>query len=218
MIAYVLENIREYIEIHLQSAGQNNWDHAWLGAIDRDGQESEGIYISLLRIEEETTTKKQTTFYRTDKNSGYYAHPEVNVNLYILISSYIQDYTTSLHQLSIVIQALNQVQELTAPHEAESVRETQEKALETKAEKVRKFMQTLSIEMLSLNAEQHNSLWQTLCGKMQPSVCYKVRMITINDKNNKEAALVQKVQLKGKLHVSPGPSGNVLPDEGNIIT
>jgi hypothetical protein len=46
----------------------------------------------------------------------------------------------------------------------------------------------------SPTAEQWNSMWQTLGGKVVPSVLYKVRMITISAiSSNKEAKLVEEV-------------------------
>ena len=210
MIAYVLENIRKYIEANLKRTEMNvdGWNTVKLGAIEKDGQEAPGVYITLIRIEEEAAAKRPMAFHRSETDA-YYANPDVNLNLYILISSQLQDYCISLDQLSKVIGILNGIQDLrslTPPSGEEDGKTTE--TPENKVDNVRRFMQTLSMEMQSLSAEQHNSLWQTLGGKMLPSVCYKVRMITISDETNRlAAALIGKggIRLDGEVKIaSPG--------------
>lgn len=139
-----------------------------LAPIEKDGQkEGEDIVITLLRIEEETSRKPQNAFrYAVDEHDGRKkvvsknVNPDVCLNLYVLISSHAQDYETAIAQISDVIYWMNNINYNDGTNEI-----------------VKNGMQ---LELQSLSAEQHNSMWQTLGGMMVPSVVYKVRMVTIS--------------------------------------
>ena len=168
-----LNTIQNYLNKKLKAV-DNNWQ-VKLGPIEKEGQSEEGLLITLVRIEEETSTKKQTAFHRTSKTSGYYANPDVCANLFILISSHAS-YEIALKQINDTIYYLNSIYR----YEEDS----------NFSDEIKK----LSIELQSPTAEQWNSMWQTLGGKVVPSVLYKVRMITISAiSSNKEAKLVKEV-------------------------
>lgn len=171
-----LNTIQNYLSKKLKAV-DNNWQ-VKLGPIEKEGQTEEGLLITLVRIEEETSTKKQTAFHRTSKTSGYYANPDVCANLYILISSHAS-YEIALKQINDTIYYLNSIY----PDD----------------NNISDEIKKLSIELQSPTAEQWNSLWQTLGGKVVPSVLYKVRMITISAiSSNKEAKLVERVYVDEK--------------------
>ncbi|MBR5373642.1 MAG: DUF4255 domain-containing protein [Paludibacteraceae bacterium] len=138
-----------------------------LAPIEKEGQgEGEDIVITLLRIEEETSRKQQSPFrYAVDERDGKKkvvsknVNPDVCLNLYVLITSHAQKYDTALAQISDVIYWMNNINYEDASNEISA--------------------NSLQVELQSLTSEQHNSMWQTLGGKMVPSVVYKVRMVTI---------------------------------------
>ena len=182
MIESTLENIRKYLEMKFKEAGRDDWK-VRLDTIDKDGDVESALYITLLRIEEETSLKKQNMFHRTDSKEGYYAAPDLCVNLYVLISAHAENYNTGLMQISTTMSILNTIYDFAYVDEDEA----KEKETDQKT-KVFAAMQELSIELQSLTAEQNNSLWQTLGCKVVPAVCYKVRMLTISDNTNRVAA------------------------------
>lgn len=144
-----------------------------IGPIEKEGQVEKNLLITLVRAEEETSVKKQTAFHRISETSGYYANPDVCLNLYILISSHAS-YDIALRQINNTIYFLNSIY----PDD----------------KKLSEDIRNLSIELQSPNAEQWNSMWQTLGGKVVPSVLYKVRMITISAiSSDKEAKLIEHV-------------------------
>ncbi len=138
-----------------------------LAPIEKEGQgEGEDIVITLLRVEEETSRKQQSPFrYAVDERDGKKkvvsknVNPDVCLNLYVLITSHAQNYGTSLAQISDVIYWMNNINYKDDSNEISA--------------------NSLQVELQSLTSEQHNSMWQTLGGKMVPSVVYKVRMVTI---------------------------------------
>lgn len=170
-----LTTIKNYLK---QKFGQQKHSLGWeveLGPIEKEGQAEKALFITLVRTEEETSVKQPTAQLRMNDEGKkrFYANPDVCINLYILISSYA-DYGLALQQINDTIYYLNSIY----PDDVSISEE----------------MRKLSIELQSPTAEQWNSMWQTLGGKVVPSVLYKVRMITISAiSSNKEAKLVEHV-------------------------
>ena len=156
-----LNTIKNYLK---QKFGQQKYSLGWeveLGPIEKEGQVEKSLFITLVRSEEETSVKQPNAQLRVDAGDKkhYYVNPDVCLNLYILISSHAE-YGLALQQIHDTIYYLNSIY----PDDASISEE----------------MRRLSIELQSPTAEQWNSLWQTLGGKVVPSVLYKVRMITIS--------------------------------------
>jgi len=175
-----LNTIKSYLEQKFITAGCN-WQ-VKLGPIEKEGQAEEDLLITLLRVEEETSVKQPTAFHRTSDISGHYANPDVCLNLYILISSHAS-YEVALKQINDIIYYLNSI------YHEENLRDND----------MMKSIKKLSIELQSPTAEQYNSLWQTLGGKVVPCVIYKVRMITISAvEPSNEVKLIEKVHVDRK--------------------
>lgn len=179
-----LTTIQNYL---IERFDANKWQ-VKLGPIEKEGQIEEDLLITLVRIEEETSVKKQNAQLQTENNKRYYANPNVCLNLYILISSHAS-YEIALQQISETIAYLNSIY-----HGRNSLSEGKG---EGEKPDIRDL--NLSIELQSPTAEQWNSLWQTLGGKMVPSVLYKVRMITIEaHPSNKDVKYVKRVFVDDK--------------------
>lgn len=187
-----LENTFQFKANRESSLGYVN---VTLAPIEKEGQkEGEDIVITLLRLEEETSRKPQSVFqYGIDEKDGKRKalskkrNPDVCLNLYVLISSHAQVYETALAQISDVVYWMNSIDyemgsdEISGNH--------------------------LRVELQSLTAEQHNSMWQTLGGKMVPSVVYKVRMVTISSESSSQPVYpVSSLSLTG----SSGPWSSLL--------
>lgn len=149
-----LDTIKKYLEKRFDDN-----DCVKIGPIEKEGQTVENLLITLVRVEEETSAKQPTAFRRTSDISGHYANPDVCLNLYILISSHAS-YEIALQQINNTIYFLNSIY--------------------SDDDNISEEIRRLSIELQSPTAEQWNSLWQTLGGKMVPAILYKVRMITIS--------------------------------------
>lgn len=167
-----LNTIKTFLRDKFKGIGDNECT-VEIGPIEKEGQVEKNLLITLVRAEEETSVKKQTAFHRISETSGYYANPDVCLNLYILISSHAS-YDIALRQINNTIYFLNSIY-----RDDDSISDE---------------MKALSIELQSPTAEQWNSMWQTLGGKVVPSVLYKVRMITIKAiESDKEVHFVEQV-------------------------
>lgn len=154
-----LNTIKTYLQAKFDGI-ENNECTVELGAIEKEGQIEKNLLITLVRIEEETSVKKQhASIRKTNDGTAFYANPDVCLNLYILISSHAS-YNLALQQINNTVYFLNSIY-----RDDKSIPEDIKK---------------LSIELQSPTAEQWNSLWQTLGGKVVPAVLYKARMISIN--------------------------------------
>lgn len=154
-----LDTIKNYLQDKFNSLPMNECT-VELGAIEKEGQNKENLLITLVRIEEETSVKKQHAQIRKNGDGKTcYANPDVCLNLYILISSHAL-YNHALQQINNTIYFLNSIY-----RDDSGISEDIKK---------------LSIELQSPTAEQWNSMWQTLGGKVVPAVLYKARMVSIN--------------------------------------
>jgi hypothetical protein len=125
----------------------------------------EKAILSLVNIEEDRVSKQHENFTKDDLKT-YYKNPPLFVNLYVLFSIYKDKYDDSLIWLGHIIQFFqhqNSFTSLSHPN------------LDPRIKK-------LMVDMYTMNFEQVNHLWSSLGGKYLPSVLYKVRQITIDEK------------------------------------
>ncbi len=146
--------------------------------------------MSLINIEEERVFKDQRTSFTNADGLTEHMNPDLRLNLYILIAANYQDsvasgtsvdYKEGLKQLSYVIsffQAKNVFTKDSTP-----------KLAETSIEK-------LVVELYSYSFEQLNNFWSVLGTHYMPSVLYKVRVITIQEKILQDTALpIEKIKI-----------------------
>lgn len=186
MIKTAIEYIQKYLT---QKVGETPARcKVYAKTISKDEKMDDGLCITLLRVEQETSVRKQVSFVpdRKDPTKSVYKNPDLDINLYLLISSYSEDYGTQLLQLSEAMRALYDV------YDFKEYTDDQLKQLPAK-EVVREKLKEMSIELQSLTAEQTNSLWQTLGGTVVPAACYKVRMLTLVDMQEVKSPVVEHV-------------------------
>ncbi len=124
-----------------------------------------GVYISLVNVEEEKVLKN-TRHYLRINDQTFYQQPPVFLNLYLLFSFEFANYSTSLLRLSETIERFQSKPVFSA------VNETATNPFPADLEK-------LIFDFYNLNFEQLNHLWAVLGGAYFPSVLYKVRMVKI---------------------------------------
>ena len=191
MLKSTLENIRQYLEKKIEKAGYSDIK-VKLDSISKDGDNS-GLYLSLLRIEEETSIKTQTVFrYQNDRITGKATNPDICLNLFVLVSAFTKDYGTGLQLISDVIYWVNTIDHSVT--EVSNPSDSNDNSYKSKIPSVSE----LSIELQSLNMEQTNSLWQTIGTKIVPAVVYKIRMLRIAEPTSTNAQAVYKVETSVK--------------------
>lgn len=163
-----LKAIQQYLE---QMFGRDGY--GWsvgLNFISKDepanNDNAGDLFITLLRVEEETSRKPQLPVYSRGENGYEMANPEIWLNLHILITSQANDYGTALQQLSRVVYWINSIPSLKHNRKEEGGNGGTD-------------ITNYEMVLESLTAEQSNSLWQTLGSKIVPAVTYNVRMVEI---------------------------------------
>jgi hypothetical protein len=121
--------------------------------------------LTLINIEEERIHKSQSAVHQTADGRIMSLNPDIKLNLYILVSANFSPYSTGLKFLSAALrffQARNVFTHADTPD------------LDASIEK-------LIVELHTLGLEQQNHLWGYLGAKYLPSVCYKVRMLIVQE-------------------------------------
>ena len=188
MINISLTYIREYLSGRITALNSGEGWGVELDAISKDVQPAgHDILITLIHIEEERNTKPQGLNYHYYKDeSGNTTRitnqtPEIILNLYILISSQNEQYTTALRQISQVIGIFQKKNTF-------DKKEMQKEGIEN--------IELLSLDLHPLTFEQNNSLWQTLGAKVMPSVVYKVRAIVVQESEEKDSDIVKDAKIQ----------------------
>lgn len=121
------------------------------------------LVITLINIEKETN--KQFYMSRQQLPSGGYAllQPEERYNLDILISAAFEDYQEALKFLNTAL-AFFQSRPVLDTHEFPSLPEGLGK---------------LELELEKINYQQMQGLWTSMGAKYQPSVIYKMRLLSL---------------------------------------
>jgi hypothetical protein len=170
-LSCLTDEINEYFRNKLKTAE----DVAVLsGIINQDGtvaiQGENKIVITLVNIEKEITGKSNTG--RITGGSFANQSSSLNINLYILFSSYFKtgNYTEALRFLSFVIAYFQYKNVFT----------------QANTPKLDSGIDKLIFEMATISPEQLNNVWASLGAKYMPSVIYKMRMLTFDESIIKE--------------------------------
>ncbi|HFA49701.1 MAG TPA: DUF4255 domain-containing protein [Bacteroidetes bacterium] len=163
MIDEVLDYIRREVRDYL---GIGNTE-AMLVALHnmKDDNNSPGVYISLVNIEEETALKNASHYIRQN-NQVQYKEPPVFLNLYVLFAFEMADYAASLQALSSTIE-LFQGKRVYSP------------ANENPGNPFPANLEKLVFDFHNLNLEQLNHLWGIQGGAYFPCAMYKVRLVKV---------------------------------------
>lgn len=156
---YTIFDVLKAIKTYISECKPSNYGECILSPIDKDNSPKGDFAITLLRIEEETSRKPQSVYEKVEGELKIKKkiNPSIYINLYILISTHADNYETALKEISDVIYWMNNFQN-----------------------------DKILIELQSLSAEQFNSMWQTLGGKLAPCAVYKIRMVEISSESKSD--------------------------------
>lgn len=163
---------------------------------DKDELLKNKIVISLVNIEEESTLKNSLPYVPT-LNGGYeYRSPPTHLNLYLLITSNLNvitesptenSYIRSLRGLSYVIEFFQYRNGFTL---ANSLSNNDKPSKETERNEIKLFA-----DLYTLTFEQINHLWGSLGGRQVPFAMYKVRLVSIQNRNAGQGVpLIEEIQ------------------------
>lgn len=179
MIESALGILKEQVENHLALVNNNvvNGDGFIVlsNVADEDGKwaiPSNKIGMSIINIEEERVVKDQVFEHRNLNGVYERYNPELKLNLYVLFcanfvnSGESTKYGEGLKQLSNVISFFQGKNVFTPDNTPE----------------MDPSLQKLVVDIYSYSFEQQYNFWSILGAKYLPSILYKVRLVTIQEK------------------------------------
>jgi hypothetical protein len=125
----------------------------------------DNLGLTLINIEEEKILREQTAFHKSSDGIVMNMNPELKLNLYILVAANFTSYSTGLKFLSAALRFFQSKNVFTASNTPD---------LDPQIEK-------LIVEIHTMGLEQQNHLWGYLGAKYIPSICYKVRMLVVQE-------------------------------------
>lgn len=147
----------------------------------------EGLFYSIINIEEEATLKNRPNFF---KEGGQLKRiqPPVVLNLYVLFAFRLSDYNASILKLSELIGFfqtnrwfdfgdLTETQQLDPP------------------------IDRLVFELYNTNFEQLNHIWSVLGGNHYPSALYKIRVVKLQRNETEDAPEIKSIKLDSGLSI-----------------
>ena len=163
-LKFLAEEINKYLA---QKIGVSTDTRISLGnvAFLTDSKNPSNALLSLINVEEDKVSRQHENFTRTVTGVTYKA-PPLLLNIYVLFSFNLSEYTESIKWLSYILQffqfqpSFNQV---------------------THPELEKYKIEKLVVELHSMNFEQINHLWSVSGGKYMPSVMYKVKQLIIDE-------------------------------------
>ncbi len=133
------------------------------------------VGVSLINIEEERVLKEQQSAFRDESGNIQHYNPELKLNLYVLITARFVSsdgtggglqYKEGLNRLSHVISLFQGKNVFTVDN----------------SPGLDKNIKRLVIELYSYSFEQQYNFWTVIGAKYLPSVLYRVRLVTFQEK------------------------------------
>ena len=173
---FLTDEVNNYITLRAGAPINGNW--IVLSNVAKENGEwaipNNNLGMSLINIEEERVFKDQQTAFRNVNGDIEHYNPEIKLNLYMLISANFTsgdgtdatEYIEGLKQLSYVISFFQGKNVFTTDNSP---------ALDSTIKKI-------IVELYSYSFEQQYNFWTVIGAKYLPSVLYRVRMLTYQEK------------------------------------
>ena len=195
-LSFITNELNEYLKLRTGTPGV---DRVFLTSV---ATESSGVVIpdkslgvSLINIEEERVYKDQRTSLINSEGNVEYLNPEIKLNLYILISANFQDnlendstddYVEGLKQLSFIISFFQSRNVFTQDNSP---------ALASFDQNISKLV----VELYSYSFEQLYNFWSVVGTKYLPSVLYKLKVITFQEREFFDTSIpIEKIGIESK--------------------
>ena len=182
MIKTALEFLTEEINTYLKLKNDLPGDRIFLTNVaDEQGGwaiKKDTLGLSLINIEEERVFKEQRSAYINELGKTEHMNPELKLNLYVLVSAnFTDDDNTNTSQYK---EGLKQVSRVMSFFQGKNVFTPENSPqLHTADPNIKKLV----VELYSYSFEQQYNFWSVIGAKYLPSVLYRVRMITLQEKN-----------------------------------
>jgi hypothetical protein len=158
-----------------------------ISRLDEDAiKNTNKVLISLVNISEESTMKNNPDYALTRNNLVNYNNPPINLNLFIMITSFMTNYENALIYLSHAITFFQGKYSFTLKDSTTEVEGLPDDF-------------HIVLDLYNLGFEQLNYVWSTFGGKQHPFVCFKVRLIKMERESTREIhGVIKEVQIDGR--------------------
>jgi hypothetical protein len=174
-LIFLKDELEDYLEL-VNNQPSTGDDFIVLSNVANDKGEwaipPQKLGMSLINIEEERIFKDQQFLHRNSASDFDQYNPDIKLNLYILFcanytsDNSAQNYPEGLKQLSNIISFFQGKYVFTPDN----------------SPRMDPAMQKLIVELYSYTFEQQYNFWAILGAKYLPSVLYKVRLLTYQEK------------------------------------
>ena len=146
----------------------------------KEDNKSNGVYISLVNIEEESALNSIP--HRNPLDRGAHRNePQVFLNLYLLFAFDFADYGVSLQQLARTIELFQSKPAFPSQNETPTI------TFPPKLDR-------LSLSIQNLSFEQLNHIWGVLGASYSPSVLYKARLAGVQRGESTAAPAIRSIE------------------------
>ena len=195
-LSFLTNELNEYLKVR---TGSPTVDRVFLTSVATEGGgvviPDKSVGVSLINIEEDRVYKDQKSTVINSFGNVERLNPEIKLNLYVLISANFQntseedssdDYVEGLKQLSFII-SFFQAKNVFTPENSPKLAEYDPN------------LKKLVVELYSYSFEQLYNFWSVVGTKYLPSVLYKIRMLTFQEKEFFDSnAPIEKIAINSK--------------------
>lgn len=195
-LSFLTNELNEYLKVR---TGSPTVDRVFLTSVATEGGgvviPDKSVGVSLINIEEDRVYKDQKSTVINSFGNVERLNPEIKLNLYVLISANFQntneqdssdDYVEGLKQLSYII-SFFQAKNVFTPENSPKLAEYDPN------------LKKLVVELYSYSFEQLYNFWSVVGTKYLPSVLYKVRMLTFQEREFFDSnAPIEKIAINSK--------------------
>lgn len=195
-LSFITNELNEYLKMR---TGSPAVDRVFLTSVATEGGgvviPDKSVGVSLINIEEDRVYKDQKTTIINQQGNVEHLNPEIKLNLYVLISANFQnndendssdDYVEGLKQLSFII-SFFQARNVFTPENSPKLADYDPN------------LKKLVVELYSYSFEQLYNFWSVVGTKYLPSVLYKVRMITFQEREFFDSTIpIEKIGINSK--------------------
>ena len=194
MIHPVLKFLAEQLNLYIKEQNRNDTDITDpvvilqnISRLDEDLLKTTNkILISLVNISEETSMKNNPDYTSVRNNLTTYKNPPVNLNMFIMFTSFMTNYENALIYISFVLNFFQGKFSFNLKNSTTEIDGLPDDF-------------HIILDLFNLGFEQLNYVWSTFGGKQHPFVCYKVRLLKMERESTSEInGVISEVAIDGR--------------------
>ncbi|MBK6282395.1 MAG: DUF4255 domain-containing protein [Draconibacterium sp.] len=195
-LSFLTNELNDYLK---RRTGSPTVDRVYLTSVATEGGgvviPDKSLGVSLINIEEDRVYKDQKSTLINNNGNIERLNPEIKLNLYVLISANFQntdaedstdDYVEGLKQLSWII-SFFQAKNVFTPENSPKMADFDPN------------LTKLVVELYSYSFEQLYNFWSVVGAKYLPSVLYKIRILTFQEREFFDSTIpIEKIGINSK--------------------